>query len=765
MGEWKKTQCNMCQVSCGLEMEVENNKIINVRPDKDSPKSKNYCCRKGRAVKYYQDNTERLDYPLKRVGDEFVRISWEQAYREIGAKAKGLLDQYGPRTFALAGCGLASTQGEAAVALTLLKAIGSQYYYNPFGIEFMGFWWSCGKIFGSQLSVPEPDESANDVLIFWGSNSYVAHNFNRSRQIIREFSEDPDRMVITVDPRLSETARMSDMHVALRPGTDTLLVRALIALIIREGWQDQKFIDERVLDFDQIKPWFEGFDIEGALEVCGIPFEQAMSLCKILATRNWGIHPDLGVFMGRHNTLSNYLLLILMVITGKALVKGGSVVANPFGHMGAHADEDDPKVWHTVETDKAPVLGSYPQAVLSTEMLSDNPEHLRVLFTSMTNPARSFPDSKAIEKGLDRLDLLVVIDIVMTETARHADYVLPGKTAYEAYDFNLFQVTFPETICQMKHPFIGQIGERKEDGEIWLGIAKAMGLLPPIPDSLYQAAEGDRVTYFTKLLLFVMKNRKCFDILPLIIAETLGKAMGSATRAMMWAILITSPMAGSDMVKRAGFTAGKKHRLLQLIPPLKNIIVMDNVFQAVDDHPEGVVMGISDNDKDNLRHLTHKDKKFHLYNGVINDHIRNITPDKEKSELDGEREYPFIISSGRHSEGGVNGVMRNPATYVHRKPYALAMNPEDAKDCGFEEGQEVRVTTKGGTLVAPVEISYQIARGYFFVPHYFGFEFNGKTIGEGVSTLARAIDIDQITGNPFLRYIPCKVEALEAVGK
>ena len=119
MGEWKKTQCNMCAVSCGLELEVENNKIISVRPDKDSPKSKNYCCRKGRAVKYYQDNAERLDYPLKRVGDEFVRISWEQAYSEIGAKAKEILDKYGPRTFAIVGGGLPSAQGEGPVALTL----------------------------------------------------------------------------------------------------------------------------------------------------------------------------------------------------------------------------------------------------------------------------------------------------------------------------------------------------------------------------------------------------------------------------------------------------------------------------------------------------------------------------------------------------------------------------------------------------------------------------------------------------------------------
>lgn len=761
MGEWKKTQCNMCALSCGLEMEVENNKIISVRPDKDSPRTKGYCCRKGRATRYYQDNADRLNYPLKRVGDQFVRISWEQAYSEIGAKAKEILDKYGPRTFAIAGCALASAQAENAVAGTVKKAIGTQYFYNPIGIEFMGLWWSFGKIFGSQVSVAEPDDLNNDVLIFWGSNTYVSHNFKNSREIVREFSEDPDRMIITIDPRLSETARMSDMHIALRPGTDSLFTRAIIALIIREGWQDQKFINERVRDFEKVKPWFEGFNVEGALEVCGIPFGQALDFCRILTTRKWGTHQDLGVLMGRHNTLNSYLIAILMVITGRALVSGGNIVLNAYADLGASTNEDDPKIWHTLETDKAPVLGAYPEAVLPAEIMSENPEHLRVLFTSMSNPARSFPDSKAQEEALDKLDLLVVIDVVMTETGRHADYVLPGKNGQEAYDFTVFQITYPETVCAMKHPVIGQIGERKEDSEIWLGICKAMGLLPSIPESLYKAAEGDRITYFSKLLMFVMRHRAYFELLPLIVAETLGKALGSVNRAIMWAALVTSPLAGTEMVKRAGFGPGKKHHFLQMIPQFKNVITMDNVFQAVDDHPEGVVIAISDNDKDNLRHLEHKDKKFHLYTPMIDDYIQDITPAKESAALEADSsEYPFIISSGRHSDEGHNGVMRNPATFIYRQPYTLAMNPIDAKAYGFKEGQEVRVTTKGGTLVAPIEYTYQTTRGYLLVSHHFGFEFDGKTYGEGSNALSRAIDIDSLTGNPYLRYIPCKLEAI-----
>ena len=105
MSEWKKTWCNLCAVTCGLEMEVEDNKIINVRPDPSSPRSNGYCCRKGRSAKYFVENRDRLSYPKKRVGDHYERISWEQAYKEIGEKARAIVDKYGPRSAAFLGGG------------------------------------------------------------------------------------------------------------------------------------------------------------------------------------------------------------------------------------------------------------------------------------------------------------------------------------------------------------------------------------------------------------------------------------------------------------------------------------------------------------------------------------------------------------------------------------------------------------------------------------------------------------------------------------
>ena len=93
---WKKTLCNLCAMTCGLEMEIEDNRIVSVRPDPDSPNSDCYCCRKGRTAKYFVENSERILYPKKRVGDHYERISWEQAYAEIAEKARAILDLHGP---------------------------------------------------------------------------------------------------------------------------------------------------------------------------------------------------------------------------------------------------------------------------------------------------------------------------------------------------------------------------------------------------------------------------------------------------------------------------------------------------------------------------------------------------------------------------------------------------------------------------------------------------------------------------------------------
>ncbi|MBU3156542.1 molybdopterin-containing oxidoreductase family protein [Clostridium estertheticum] len=763
MGEWKRTNCNMCVQACGLEVQTENNMIVNVRPDPKSPRSQNYCCRKGRSIKNYQHHTDRLNYPLKRVGNEFVKISWEQALKEIGEKLNQTLNEYGPRAIGTVGCSLPAAQANYAMAETFRKLVGTQNQFTAIGAEFMGPWWSYGKILGGQFNFADPDEARNEVLILWGTNTYVTHQIARARTIVREFSEDPEKMLILVDPRLSETARMADMHVAPRLGSDALLIRAMIALILREGWQHQDYLDEHALDFDKIKPWFTNVDIEESCRICQIPYEEVKKLCRILTTRKWGLHMDLGISMGRHNTLSPYLLIVMMSVCGVLCVPGGCVVQEIMFDQGLGTDDHDQTVWRTLESNYAPVKGSFPVGCLPEEILSDNPKHLRSLVVAMSNPIRSYPDTNLMEKALNNLDLLVVMETCMSETARIADYILPETTAYEGYDFCAFQYSWPKTICHLKHPVLKPEGERLEGGEIWMRMADAMGLIPKIPESLYNAAKdavatGDRIKYLKKLMLFVVRKKLSADVLPMIIAKTLGKAMGSVACSLTWAATITSPLAGTGQIERASHKPKNTHRIMQVIPKLKDICLLDAVFQEIMDHPEGIVFGIADNE--NFHRIAHSDGKIHLFNEDINEYIKRITPEKEDMALTTKVEFPLVLSSGRHTDAGVNNVMRNPRTNKYRNPCVIAMNPEDGAELGIKDGQKVRITTQSGSVEIETEFTYQTCKGYILVPHHFGLEFNGKKYGISANTLLPAKHMDEMTGDPIARYVPCRVEAI-----
>ena len=765
MGVWKKTQCNFCGLSCGLEMEVENNKIVSVRPDPGSPRTHGYCCRKGRSAKYFTDHGDRLLYPKKRVGDHYEQISWEQAYKEIAEKANKIIAEHGPRSFAFLGGALGSVQTPYAIGKAMTYGVGSQYVFNPIGIEFMGNWWAHGKILGDQMHFLEPDDKESEVVIYWGSNSYVSHQIPDARKVCREFSEEEDKMVIVVDPRLSETARMADMHLALKQGTDSLFLRALIAIIVENGWENKEYINKYVADWGKVIPWFRNVDIDGSLRICGVPRQQAEDFARVLTTKKWGMHQDLGIFFGRHSTLGSYLLILLTVICGMALVPGGSIVPECVIERGTFCDEHDPKTWRGPVTNRFPVMNVFPCGIIPDEVLGDNEDRIRIMFTSLGNPLRSYPDSNKMKEALEHLELLVAIDCTETEVTRIADYVLPGMNAYEGGgDMNAFTLNYPEIVFQSRKQVVKPVGDQKEDTMILAEIAEAMGIVPKLPQYLYKAAEkavisGDRMRYFERVLFWTACGHlKYFDQLAIVIALTLGKAYGSAARAISWAGMLTSPICGKGLVTAK--YDWKKHPVLASMPMFKDWCEMDAAFELVDNHPEGAIIGYAKPDEGLKRHIAHKDKKFHLWCEEIDEFIKRITPEQEEKELVLKDGNNFILSAGRHSEDGMNATMRNPATYKHRQPYTLAMNPEDGKEMGFADGQMVKVSTKAGELEIPVEYTWQTARGYVMIPHHFGYTFQGKKVGEHVNVLTSHKDLDELTGNPTWRYTPCRVEAI-----
>ncbi|MCP4665108.1 MAG: molybdopterin-dependent oxidoreductase, partial [Deltaproteobacteria bacterium] len=664
MGDWHKTGCVLCAQNCGLEILVEDNRMVKVRPDKDNLRSQGYACRKGLNVVYHQYPKDRLTEPLKRVGDGFEPISWDRAITEIAEKISGLVHQYGPRCLAYMGASAQGGHFEGAFGLTMLRSMGSQYFYSSAGQEFCGIWWVLGRMFGRQYNIIGPDEQASEMLVGWGWNGMMSHQMPQAPRVLKGFSKDPDRLLVVIDPRRSETAAIADMHLPLRPGTDALLIKAMIAIILDQGWEAKNYINQYVYGWDKVQPWFEGFDAKAAIEVCRLDYGQVRELCRLMTTRRWGIHPDLGIYMGRHSTLNSYFMNILGAICGIFGVRGGNVIPGMIMPMGFHADERDPKTWRTVTTDLPPVAaGSFPPGAMPEEILSDHPERLRAVCVSACNPLRSYPDTSAYEEAFGKLDLLVVNDIVMSETARLAHYVLPCRTFYESWDGTFFPWTFPEVFFQMRRPIVNPPGQCFEATQIFTMLADKLGLIPEIPDNLKKAAQGDRLAFGAKLMEWAGSEPRALSTMPFVLAKTLGHVWDSASLAALWGMLMTAPKAFKENAARAGFEPGMDQG--------------DRIFQAILDTPQGLWVGKVDPDE-NMANIRTPSGKIEVHIPELEEKAKGMNAANEAEGLKMPENFPLILNAGRHMKYNANTLMRNPEWNKGKRACTVALNPADA---------------------------------------------------------------------------------------
>ncbi|MGM0452088.1 MAG: molybdopterin-containing oxidoreductase family protein [Thermodesulfobacteriota bacterium] len=744
MSQWYKTGCVLCAQNCGLEVKVENGRMVQVKPDRDNPRSRGYVCRKGLNIAYHQYPADRLTQPLKRQGNDFAPISWDQALDEIAEKTRHIVGTHGPRSLAYMG---GSSQGghfEAAFGLGLIRALGSQYYYSSAGQEFCGAWWVFGRMLGKQYNIAIPDEHASEMIVGWGWNGMESHQMPRAPKVLKSFSDDPDRLLVVVDPRKSETAAIANIHLPVRPGTDALLVKALIAVILKQGWQADDYLNQYVEGWDTIRPWFEDVDIDAAIKTCGLDYDPVYELCRLMTTRTWCMHPDLGIYMGRNSTLNSYLLNILGAVCGIFGVRGGNVIPGMVMPMGFHADERDPKTWRTAVTDLPPAAaGSFPPAAVPEEILTDHPDRLRAVFVSACNPLRTYPDTSAYEKAFGELDLLVVNDIVMSETARMAHYVLPCRTYYEAWDGTFFPWTYPEIYFQMRRPIVSPPGRCREAAQIFTQIADRLGVIPEIPDSLYKAAEGDRMTFGGELMQWAQNEPRAMALMPFVLAKTLGAVWDSATLAALWGMLMTAPESFRAHAARAGFAPGMDQG--------------DRIFAAICDHPEGLWVGRADAG-DPMAGIKTPSGKIEVYIPELADQIQALTAETEAEALRMPKDYPFVLNAGRHMRHNINTMMRNPEWIAGKRACTAAMNPADAQALALADGQSVRVTTQAGTEVAELQVTEQVRTGTVLIPHGFGLIYAGQKHGINVNDLTAAKHRDPM-GTPLHRFVPCRVEA------
>jgi anaerobic selenocysteine-containing dehydrogenase len=717
--EWKSTACCICGNNCGLEVEVRDDRIVKVRGDKKNPFSQGYVCSKGLAAGSYQNHNQRVLSPLRRAADgSFEEIDWETATGEVADRLKKIIEEHGPRSVAFIGGGGQANHLDVPYAVYFLKALGTRYLYNALAQEYTQKYWINGHMFGSEGLDFHADHHRCDVLLVIGSNPWMSHGMQQARRVIAEISKDPNRRLIVVDPRRHETAERADTFLMIKPGTDVYFLLALIHVIVKEGLCDEAYLAEKTTGWSEIKWVADLVTPERAAALCDLDADRIAEVARTFAkAERAATRIDLGIYHGLYMLESVYLERILLAITGNIGVPGGAVFPQTFMDVPIENLEEK---WKTRVAGIEEIRGLFPPNALPEEILTPGEDRIRAVIVEGANPLRSYADTKKYEKAFRALDLLVVIEPAMSETARLAHYVLPAKCGYEKFEAALFPKGFPQIYFHLRHPVVKGPEQAKQECEIFLEILEKMG------------------ADVSGLLPFAMLKPPRDQGEPHPVLSLIGGF------SMMFA-------AGHrDALIRNGILTGTGDDASELM-------------QAILDHPEGIYL-CDTLFENNLEHLKTADKKIHLVIPKVPEMLRDL-PIPDRIDLAADRDFPFILQTGERTDYQCNTVQRDhdwrrakmPTNYVR-------MNVKDAERLGISDGETVTLVTETTTVSIAAKVTDDIYPGSLSIPHGFGLLHTDKEtgrleqIGANVNELISADRREPMTGNPIHKYIPCRVE-------
>jgi len=754
------TVCVLCSHNCGIRVDVKDGHIVAVRGDETNPISKGYVCNKAFGVAHYVDHGDRVPHPMRRCADgTFEQIDWDTAIREIGAKLDHVRRTHSPRSIALVGVGGQANHMDAPYALGFMRGIGTKRWFNAFAQEktqhnLLDQW----MFDASPTTFLHADTEHARFLLVLGTNPKISNRGHNATDTFKMLADDPSRTVVVVDPRETETTRTATTHLRARPGTDAYLLLAMAAIIVREGRADDAFLAEHALGLDGLRAELDAVDPAVMAARCGLTLEAVRDAARgFAAAESAAIFYDLGVEQALFSTLISYLIRLLLTLTGNIGQVGGDVFMETFLPPVA-----DPEKFAATER----ALASGIQGIRSLgnaqmmsptlvpeEVLIDHPERIRAVIVEGSNPILSYSDAARWREARERLDLLVVIDPAMTETARLADYVLPVPTGYEKWENSGFPRGVPGIFAQVRPPVVPMRIPALTEPEIYVRLAEAMDLFGAPPAELFTLAEQAHTPEGAMAYFAAAQGAASHGDVQVIYwtYRALGPLLPSPSLAALWLLSHLNGLFRPESVVRA------------LGPEWEGKMPFElgtEVFRRIVAHPEGVEVARQRMDTHLLDHIGFADKKIRILpEGIVPELRRAVV-----TEPTVDPAFPLVMAAGLRTRWTANTIQRDPAWRKGKGPHcALNLSPDDATSLGIRDGDTVSVSTRRGRLTMPAHIDTKLMTGHVWMPNGFGMvSSDGMVTGANQNELTDVADRDPITGIPHHRYVRCKVERVGA---
>ena len=703
--------CPLCEAACGIVVTARGNTITSIRGDADDVASRGHICPKAVALKDLHDDPDRLRHPVKRVGSEWVRISWDEAFDLTVRGIQRIQAQHGRDAVAVyLGNPTVHSAGAMLFAPAFSKALGTRNRYSATSVDQLPHHLAALTMFGHPLLIPIPDIDRTDCWIMFGANPAVSNgSLMTAPDVAKRLKAIRARggQVIVIDPRRTETAELASAHYFIRPGTDALALLAMLQVIVSEGLVQPGRVAAFTDGLDAIMSLVAAYTPERVSATTGMAPGTIRELAHTLArTPRAVVYGRVGVSMQPFGALCAWLITVLNIVTGHLDAEGGAMFTAPAVDVlrgGMYGGKRMGR-WMSRVRQLPEFGGELPVAALAEEMDTPGQGQVRALVTHAGNPVLSTPNGARLDRAIAQLDFYVAIDFYVNATTRHAHVILPPTAGLERGHYDLiFHALAIRNTAKWSPAVMEPAEDSRADWEI----------LSELAWRLSRGGFAARAKAWTTAR----------------VAQWLG------LRGMMQRALKDSRYGARvsiDALERAphGVDLGP------LVPMLPERLVTDNKRIAL-------VPPIYVNDIERVRAMLDAEP-----------------PRRETLSLISRRDLRSNNSWMANSERLVRGARRCD----------LLMHPTDATARAIADGDTVRVASRVGSIDVAVELTDAIMPGVVCLPHGWGHNRDGVRMrvarangGASVNDLTDDQQVDALGGNAVFSGTPVSVVRLGGI--
>lgn len=758
--------CNLCEAMCGVAittgvgMDGETEEVVSIKGDFQDPFSKGHVCAKAVALKSLHEDPDRLRYPLKRVGDSWQEISWEQAFSEAEQGIRRVQGTHGRHAVAFyAGNPTVHNLGATLFVAPLMAALHSRNKFSATSVDQLPHMLASLQMFGHQLLLPVPDLDNTDFLLMLGANPAASNGSLMSAGDamgrIKQIKVRGGRVVV-LDPRRTETAQHAEHHF-IKPASDVYFLAAFLNVIFSEHLASLGHLQGRVHGIDLVQAAVAAFTPESVADKTGISAEVVRQLARDFARSPKAVcYGRMGICTQQHGGLNTWLVNVINVVTGNLDVVGGAMFTHPAIDI-IGLTSSSPALRGSFNRYQSRVRGlpefngELPVATLAEEILTEGEGQIRALITHAGNPVLSTPNGRQLDEALASLDFMISIDFYLNETTRHADLILPptGPLEHGHYDL-VFNTIAVRNVAKYAPALFPAPENTRHDWQILLELASRLASNSATEKTVWRLIKQTLEKLQPEGLLDILLQTGPYGHQAMGVSAVLKNASQTLIRAL-------------EMLSPTKKFARQLQQVL-LATPVSGKAQGLSLTQ-LKDNPHGIDLGALEPCL--LQRICTPDAKIQLAPHLYLTDLARI-----QAELEDQATRPFLLIGRRHIRSN-NSWLHNSLPLVKGKNRCTAfIHPDDAASLQIQDGDMIRVTSRVGHIELPAEFCSDIMAGVISVPHGFGHNREGiqLSIAEGkagvsMNDITDEAEVDNLSGTAVLNGVPVTVESLVPVVK